>query len=162
MHCSSKKQPVENLTRLWSFIMKITAKENHMSDMQLSYKHWVSSKNRCVLDFKRMSATNEDFDSEEHYISLLVITCDLWCFSFRWVPLVPCRFRDYHSDLFQIFFVWNYLPLIVSVQGIAADHGPTVQLVDLGKEEWNDPLTIIVRSILARKGTAPDRVPNLG
>jgi len=53
--------------------MKITAKENDMNDMQLSYKHWVSSKNRCALDFKRMSATNE----EEHYISLLFITYDL-------------------------------------------------------------------------------------
>ena len=47
--------------------------------------------------------------------------------------------------------------------GIAGDHGPTVQLVDLVREEWNDPLTIIiVRSILTRNGTAPDRVPNLG
>jgi len=51
MHCSSKKQPVENLTSLWSLIMKITAKENDMNDMQPSYKHWVSSKNRCALDF---------------------------------------------------------------------------------------------------------------
>jgi len=39
MHSSSKKQPVENLTSLWSFIMKITAKENNLNDMQLSYKH---------------------------------------------------------------------------------------------------------------------------
>jgi len=77
MHYNSKKQPVENLKSLWSFIMKITAKENYMNDMQLSYKHWVSSKNSCALDFKRMSAANEDFDSEEHYISLLFITCDL-------------------------------------------------------------------------------------
>jgi len=77
MHCSSKKQPVENLKSLWSFIMKITAKENDINDMQLSYKHWVSSKNRCALDFKRMSATTEDFDPEEHYISLLCVTCDL-------------------------------------------------------------------------------------
>jgi len=30
--------------------MKITVKENDMNDMQLSYKHWVSSKNRCTLD----------------------------------------------------------------------------------------------------------------
>jgi len=53
-----------------------------------------------------MSAINEDFDSEEHYISLLFITCDLWSFSFRWVciRIVPCRFRDCHSDLCQIFF----------------------------------------------------------
>jgi len=58
MHCSSKKQPVENLTSLWTFIMKTTAKENDVKDMQLSYKHWFFSKNRCVLDFKRMSATN--------------------------------------------------------------------------------------------------------
>jgi len=77
MHCSSKKQPVENLTSLWSLIMKITAKENDMNDMQPSYKHWVSSKNRCALDFQHMSATNKDFDSEEHYISLLCVTCDL-------------------------------------------------------------------------------------
>jgi len=49
------------------------------------------------------------------------------------------------------------------VPGIAADYGPTVQLVDLVREEWNDPLTIIiVRSILTRNGTAPDRAPNLG
>jgi len=27
----------------------------------------------------------------------------------------------------------------VSVPGIAADHGSTVQLVDLVREEWNDP-----------------------
>jgi len=57
--------------------MKTTAKENDMNNMQLSYKHWVSSTNRCALDFKRMSAANEDFDSEEHYISLLCVTCDL-------------------------------------------------------------------------------------
>jgi len=50
--------------------MKITSKDNDMNDMQLSYKHWVPSKNRCALDFKRMSATTEDSDSEEHYISL--------------------------------------------------------------------------------------------
>jgi len=56
--------------------MKIKAKENDMNDMQLSYKHWVSSKNRCTLDFKRMSATNKDLDSEEHYISLVFIACD--------------------------------------------------------------------------------------
>jgi len=37
MHCSNNKQPVENLTSLWSFIMKIMAKENDMNDMQLSY-----------------------------------------------------------------------------------------------------------------------------
>jgi len=42
--------------------MKITAKENNMDDMQLSYKHWFSSKNRCALDFKRMSVTNQDSD----------------------------------------------------------------------------------------------------
>jgi len=82
MHCSSKKQPVENLTNLWSFIMKITAKENDINNMQLSYKHWVPSKNRCALDFKCMSAAKKDFDPEEHYISSLFITCDL-CFSFR-------------------------------------------------------------------------------
>jgi len=57
--------------------MKITAKENVMNDVKLSYKHWVSSKNHCALDCKRMSAANEDFDSEERYISLLFITCDL-------------------------------------------------------------------------------------
>jgi len=73
MHCSSKKQPVGNLTSLWSFTMKITAKEN---DMQLSYKHWGSSKNHRALDFKRMSAANEDFDPEEHYVSSLFVTCD--------------------------------------------------------------------------------------
>jgi len=50
--------------------MKITAKENNMNDMQLSYKHWVSSKNRCALDVKRTSATNE----AEHYISSLFVT----------------------------------------------------------------------------------------
>jgi len=81
-HCSSMKLPVENLTSLWSFIMKIMAKETDINNMQFSYKHWVSSKNRCALDFKRMSAANEDFDPEEHYISSLLITCDL-CFSFR-------------------------------------------------------------------------------
>jgi len=53
--------------------MKITAKEN---DMQLSYKHWVSSKNHRALDFKRMSAANEDFDPEEHCVSSLFVTCD--------------------------------------------------------------------------------------
>jgi len=36
MHCSSKKQPVENLTSLWSFIMKIMAEDNNINDMQLS------------------------------------------------------------------------------------------------------------------------------
>jgi len=76
MHCSSTKQLVENLTRLWSFIIKVTAKENNINDMQLSYKHWVSSKNHRTLDFKCMSAANEDFDPEEHYISSLFITCD--------------------------------------------------------------------------------------
>ena len=97
MQCSSKKQPVENLTSWWSFTMKITAKENDINNTQLSYKHWVSFKNRCALDFKRMSTTNEDFDSGEHCIPFfLFITCDLWWFSFRWVcvPLVPCQFRD--------------------------------------------------------------------
>jgi len=49
------------------------------------------------------------------------------------------------------------------VPGIAADDGPMVHLVDLVREEWNDPLTmIIVRSILTRKGIAPDKVPTLG
>jgi len=47
------------------------------------------------------------------------------------------------------------------VLGIAANHGPTVQLVDLVGEEWNDPTIIIVRSILTWNGAAPDRVPNL-
>jgi len=43
------------------------------------------------------------------------------------------------------------------VLGIAADHGPTVQLVDLVRGEWDDPLTIIiVRSTLTRNGTAPE------
>jgi len=62
--------------------MKIIAEDNDINDMQLSCKHWVSSKNRRASDFKRMSATNEDFDPEEHYISSLFITFDL-CFSFR-------------------------------------------------------------------------------
>jgi len=44
--------------------------------MQLSYKHWVSSKNNRVSKFKRMSAANEDFDPEEYYISSLFVTCD--------------------------------------------------------------------------------------
>jgi len=49
------------------------------------------------------------------------------------------------------------------VPGIAADRGPMVQLMDLVREEWNDPLTIIiVRSILTWNGAALDRVPNLG
>jgi len=82
MHYSSKKQPVENLTSLWSFIIKIMGKENDINNMQLSYKHWVSSKNRYALDFKCMSAANEDFDPEEHYISSFFITCDTH-FSFR-------------------------------------------------------------------------------
>jgi len=76
MHCSSTKQPVENLTNLWSFIMKITAKEKDINDMQQSYKHWVSSKNHRALDFKCMPAVNEDFDPEEQYVSSLFITCD--------------------------------------------------------------------------------------
>jgi len=42
--------------------------------MQLSYKHWVSSKNRRA--FKRTSAENEDFDPEEHFISSLCIRFD--------------------------------------------------------------------------------------
>jgi len=58
--------------------MKIMAKENDINNMQLSYKHWVSSKNHHTC----MSATNEDFDPEEHYISSFFITCDL-CFRFR-------------------------------------------------------------------------------
>jgi len=61
--------------------MKIMSKENDINDMQLSYKT-VSSKNHRILDFKRMSAANKDFDPEEHYISSLFITCDI-CFSFR-------------------------------------------------------------------------------
>jgi len=56
--------------------MKTTATENDLNDMQVSYKHWVSSKNHRALDFKCMSAANEDFDPEEHYISLLFITSD--------------------------------------------------------------------------------------
>jgi len=40
---------------------------------------------------------------------------------------------------------------------MATDHGPTVQSVDLGRREWNDPLTIIiVRPTLTQNGTAPD------
>jgi len=58
--------------------MKIIAEDDDINDMQLSCKHWVSSKNRRALDFKRMSAANEDFDSEEHYISSLFITFDLF------------------------------------------------------------------------------------
>jgi len=58
------------------------------------------------------------------------------------------------------------LSLIGSVPGIAADHGPTVQLVNLvnlGRDGWNDPfIIIIVRSTLTWNGTAPDRFPNLG
>jgi len=72
--------------------------------MQQSYKHWVSSKNHRALDFKCMPAVNEDFDPEEHYISSLFVTCDSWWVCIR---LVPCRFRDCHSDLCQIFLVWN-------------------------------------------------------
>jgi len=45
--------------------------------MQLSYQHWVSSKNRRALDFKRMPAANEDFDPEEDYIASLFNICDL-------------------------------------------------------------------------------------
>jgi len=64
-----------------------------------------------------MSAANEDFDSEEHYISSLFITCDSWCFSVRWVcvRLVTCRFRDCHSDLCQIFLFEIKLSLFGSV-----------------------------------------------
>jgi len=40
--------------------MKTTATENDLNDMQFSCKHWVSSKNHRTLDFKRMSAANED------------------------------------------------------------------------------------------------------
>ena len=76
MHSSRKKQSVGNLTSLWSFIMKITAKENDINDTQLSYKHWVSFTNHCALGFKRMSAANEDFDTEEHCVSSLFVTCD--------------------------------------------------------------------------------------
>jgi len=36
------------------------------------------------------------------------------------------------------------LSLIGSVLGIAANHWPTVQLVNLGGEGWNDPFTIIL------------------
>jgi len=57
--------------------MKIMAKEKDTKNMQLSYKHWVSLKNCRASDFKRMSATNEYFDPEEHHISSLLITCDL-------------------------------------------------------------------------------------
>ena len=60
----------------------------------------------------------------------------------------------------SIFFEIK-LSLIGSVPGIAADHGPTVQLVNLGRE--GHPFTIIiVRSNLTWSGTAPDRFPNLG
>jgi len=65
MRSSSKNQPVEDPTNLWSFIMKIKAKENAINDMQLPYKHWVPSKNRHALDFKCTSAVNEDFDPED-------------------------------------------------------------------------------------------------
>jgi len=58
--------------------MKIMAEDNNINDMQLSCKHWVSSKNRRALDFKRMSATNENFDPEEHCISSSFITFDLF------------------------------------------------------------------------------------
>jgi len=54
------------------------------------------------------------------------------------------------------------LSLIGSVPGIAADCGPTVQSVDLGRGEWNDPfIIIIVRSSLTWNGTVSGRVPNL-
>jgi len=143
MHCISKKQLVENLTSLLSFIMKITSKDNDKNDMQLSYKHWNTgflprtvahwTSNACQPQPNILTQKNIIFHC-------FFITCDLWCFSFRWIciPLVPCRFRDCHSDFYQIFFVWNELSLIVSVPGIAADHGPTVQLLDLVREEWND------------------------
>ena len=46
---------------------------------------------------------------------------------------------------------------------MAVDQGPRVQFVDLGRGEWNYPLTIIiVMSPLIRNGTAPYRVPNSG
>ena len=62
------------------------------------------------------------------------------------------------SFLFEI-----KLSLIGSVPGIAANCGPTVQSVDLGRGEWNDPfIIIIVRSSRTWNGTAPGRVPNLG
>jgi len=62
------------------------------------------------------------------------------------------------SFLFEI-----KLSLIGSVSVIAADHGPTVHLVNLGRKGWNDPFTIIiVRFTLTWNGTAPDRFPNLG
>jgi len=70
------------------------------------------------------------------------------------IAIVICA----ESILFEI-----KLSLIGSVPGIAADHGPTVQLVNLGREGWNHPFTIIiVRSNLTWNGTAPDRFPNLG
>jgi len=43
---------------------KNNGQKNDINDMQLSYKHWVSLKNHCSLDFKCMSAANEDFDPE--------------------------------------------------------------------------------------------------
>jgi len=57
--------------------MKITAKENDINNTQLSCKHWVSSKNRCALDFKRMSAAKILTQKNIVYHFYLFITCDL-------------------------------------------------------------------------------------
>jgi len=48
--------------------------KSYTNNVQLSYKHWGSCKNCRTLDFKCISAENEDFDEKEHYI-LSFTTC---------------------------------------------------------------------------------------
>ena len=78
----------------------------------------------------------------------------------------PCQFRNCQSSLCRLFLFETKLSLIVSVLGMTLKlqpiKGPWCSL-DLGRGEWNDPLTIIiVRSTVTRNGTALYRVPNLG
>jgi len=58
--------------------MKVTAKDNDMNDMQLSYKHWVSSKNRCALDSNTCQPQKKILtQSTLYFIVVYYSTCDL-------------------------------------------------------------------------------------
>jgi len=128
-----------------------------INDMQLSCKHWVSSKNHRALDFKCMSVAKEDFEVVYHmWFMMYQFQMSLYTSSVVSIPWWPVICAKY-------FLFETKLSLIGSVLGIAADHGPTVQLANLGREGRNDPFTIIiVRFTLTWKGTALDRFPNLG
>ena len=129
--------------------------------------HWTS--NACQPQTKILTLKNIIFHCclclLQHYISLLfmfiviyVLVSDESVYAQCHVDYVTSIAICAKSFLFEI-----KLSLIGSVPGIAANCGPTVQSVDLGRGEWNDPfIIIIVRSSRTWNGTAPGRVPNLG